>query len=152
MSKRARSKRNTAEPTANGAAPVRQESDGGPTLGVGEDTPPAPATPVVARPSSAPSGGAVPAIGVGVIDDHAAAVLLPACFDATTVGAVYAALGQALTRPGDLVVDGRQVTSVDTAGGQLLAAAALTGRHLHLQASLPLRDFLDATALAVVLS
>jgi anti-anti-sigma regulatory factor len=82
----------------------------------------------------------------------AAPVLLPARFDATTVREVYAALRQALAAGGDLRVDGRQVESVDTAGGQLLASAALTGRHLHLQASVPLRDFLDATALAVVLS
>jgi anti-anti-sigma regulatory factor len=84
------------------------------------------------------------------MDANPAPVVLPERFDATTVREVYEALRQALTREGDLHVDGRQVTTVDTAGGQLLAATALTGRHLHLEPSPALSDFLHATALDVV--
>jgi anti-anti-sigma regulatory factor len=96
--------------------------------------------------------GALRALPAGVMDISIGPVLLPVCFDATSVRAVYQALREAMKQPGDLHVDGRQVATVDTAGGQLLAAAALTGRHLHLEASVALQAFLDATALSVVLS
>lgn len=151
MSRRARSKRNTAVPGEDAAAPQRQGGGGTDSPGVVRDTPHRAEMALVAGGSGEGGGGAVPAPISRDMDATTAPVLLPARFDATTVSEVYAALRQALTRPGDLQVDGRQVEAVDTAGGQLLAAAALTGRHLHLQASVPLQDFLDATALAVVL-
>jgi anti-anti-sigma regulatory factor len=86
------------------------------------------------------------------MDARPEVVVLPVRFDATAVRAVYDAIRHAMASEGDLHLDGREVASVDTAGGQLLAAAALTGRHVHLQCSPALKTFLDATGISVVLS
>lgn len=75
---------------------------------------------------------------------------LPATFDATTVRGVYDKLRVLLEQGDDVTIDGAKVEAIDTAGAQLLAAFALSGRRVHLQASKPLEDFLQATALAVV--
>jgi hypothetical protein len=78
---------------------------------------------------------------------------LPATFDATTVRAVYGTMRAALAEStGDLTLDGTRVETVDTAAGQLLAAVALAGRHVHLKASAKLEDFLKVTAIEVVLA
>lgn len=75
---------------------------------------------------------------------------LPATFDATTVRAVYEQLQPLLGQPADVTIDGAKVEVIDTAGAQLLAAFALSGRRVHLKASKALEDFLKATALDVV--
>lgn len=75
---------------------------------------------------------------------------LPATFDATTVRGVYDKLRVLLEQGDDVTIDGAKVEAIDTAGAQLLAAFALSGRRVHLQVSKPLEDFLQATAIAVV--
>jgi hypothetical protein len=147
-----RSKRQGSAPSGDTGPEARQRTGASDGHGVARDTPGAGETTEVPATSPPLAEGAVPAEAGRIMEATPAPVVLPACLDASAVRAVYDDLRRALAREGELHVDGRQVTKVDTAGGQLLAAAALTGRHLHLQTSTVLEEFLNATALTVVLS